>query len=186
MHRHNWTFTTIFCVLINLPSYSVAAEKNKKIQSIDTSMLELAYQQLVLNHTEKTKQLQTQQNHLKQRAAIIAKKQLKIRYRWGGASPKKGFDCSGLIQYSFKKANISLPRTAASQYEKTKRIPLAQMQTGDLIFFHTPRRKHVRVNHVGIYLGKNQFIHAPRRGKTVTIAKLNKYWKRKIVGAGRI
>jgi cell wall-associated NlpC family hydrolase len=140
----------------------------------------------VLNHTDKTKQLQTQQNHLQQHAAIIAKKQLKVRYRWGGASPKKGFDCSGLIQYSFKKANISLPRTAASQYEKTKRIPLAQMQTGDLIFFHTPRRKHVRVNHVGIYLGKDQFIHAPRRGKTVTIATLNKYWKRKIVGAGRI
>ena len=185
MHHH-WTFTTIFCVLISLPSYSLATQKNKNIQSIDISMLELAYQQLILNNTEQTQQLQAQQNQLQQRAAIIAKKQLKIRYRWGGASPKKGFDCSGLIQYSFKKANILLPRTAASQYKKTKRIPLAEMKTGDLIFFHTPRRKKIRVNHVGIYLGKDQFIHAPRKGKTVTIATLNKYWKGKIVGAGRI
>ena len=186
MHSNNWAFTTAFCVLISLPSYSLAAQKNKKTQQIDTSILELAYQQLVLNDSKKTIQRQTKPNSFKQHAAVIAKKQLKIRYQWGGTSPRKGFDCSGLIQYSFKKANISLPRTAASQYKKTKRISLAQMQTGDLIFFHTRRRKHVRVNHVGIYLGKNQFIHAPRRGKTVTIAKLNKYWKRKVVGAGRI
>ncbi len=186
MHSNNWVFTTAFCVLISLPSYSLAAQKNKKTQPIDTSILKLAYQQLVLNDSKNTKQLQTKQNHLKQRATIIAKKQLKIPYRWGGTSPKKGFDCSGLIQYSFKKANISLPRTAASQYKQTKRISLAQMQTGDLIFFHTRRRKQVRVNHVGIYLGKDQFIHAPRRGKTVTIAKLNKYWKHKVVGVGRI
>ena len=186
MHSNNWVFTTIFCVLISLPSYILAAQKNKQTQQIDIATLELAYQELVLNNPKNTKQLQTKQNPLKQRAAIIAKKQLKIPYRWGGTSPKKGFDCSGLIQYSFKKANISLPRTAASQYKQTKRISLAQMQTGDLIFFHTRRRKQVRVNHVGIYLGKDQFIHAPRRGKTVTIAKLNKYWKRKVVGVGRI
>jgi cell wall-associated NlpC family hydrolase len=187
MQSHNWAFTSIFCVLISLPSYSLAAQKNKlEQQSNDSKILELAYQQLILSNSKNKKQLQNKQNQLKKRATIIAKKQLRIRYRWGGASPKKGFDCSGLIQYSFKKANISLPRTAASQYKKTKRIPLAQMQSGDLIFFHTRRRKQVRVNHVGIYLGKDQFIHAPRRGKTVTIAKLNKYWKRKVVGVGRI
>ena len=187
MHNNNWVFITAFCVLLSLPSYTLATQKNKnQRKQIDTSILELAYQQLVLNNAKNTKQLKTKQNNLKQRAAIIAKKQLRIPYRWGGSSPKKGFDCSGLIQYAFKKANIFLPRTAASQYKQTKRISLAQMQTGDLIFFHTRRRKQVRVNHVGIYLGKDQFIHAPRRGKTVSIAKLNNYWKRKVVGAGRI
>ena len=185
MHSNNWAFTTAFCVLISLPNYSFSAQKNKP-SLIDRSILESVYQQLILNNSKNKKQVQNKQNSLKQHATLIAKKQLKVRYRWGGAHPKKGFDCSGLIQYSFKKANISLPRTAASQYKQTKRIPLAKIQIGDLIFFHTRRRKHVRVNHVGIYLGKDQFIHAPRRGKRVTIAKLNKYWKRKLVGVGRI
>ena len=184
----NWTFTMAFCVIFTLPHSSQAAQKNNQSQqdTMDEKTLELAYQQLVLNHSKKTEQLETKQSKLKQRAIAIAKKQLKIRYRWGGTSPRRGFDCSGLIQYSFKKANISLPRTAASQYKKTKRIPISQLQQGDLIFFHTRRRNRVRVNHVGMYLGRNKFIHAPRRGKTVTIANLNGYWKRKIVGAGRI
>jgi len=186
----NWTFTMALCAIFTLPHTSQAAQKNNQSEqkTMDEKTLELAYQQLVLNHShsKKEEQLETKQSTLKLRAISIAKKQLKIRYRWGGASPQRGFDCSGLIQYSFKKANISLPRTAASQYKKTKRIPISQLQQGDLIFFHTRRRNRVRVNHVGMYLGKNKFIHAPRRGKTVTIANLNSYWKRKIVGAGRI
>jgi cell wall-associated NlpC family hydrolase len=187
MRIKNWAYITTSYLLFSVPHVGYAAEKNIPSQSsIDTATLELAYQQLVLGHEKKTQQLQHKQSQLKQRVALIAKKQLKIRYRWGGASPKRGFDCSGLIQYAFKKANITLPRTAASQYKKTKRIPLAQLQTGDLIFFHTRRRKNVRVNHVGLYLGRNKFIHAPRRGKTVTIAELNRYWKGKVVGAGRI
>ncbi len=173
-------------MLLSFSSYTQASSKNDPFDDIVD--LQLAYQQLILNQSNQSQQKRFQQrkNELTKRATLIAKKQLKIRYRWGGTTPKKGFDCSGLIQYSFKKANISLPRTAASQYKKTKRIPLAEMQSGDLIFFHTQRRKRVKVNHVGIYLGNNQFIHAPRRGKAVTIAKLNRYWKGKIVGAGRI
>ncbi|MCK5812972.1 MAG: C40 family peptidase [Cocleimonas sp.] len=189
MNIVNRIFTTIFCVLLlSFSTYTQAVEKDNSNELITIEDLQSAYQLLVLDHADKTQQLQFQQrqNVLTQKATLIAKKQLKIRYQWGGTTPKKGFDCSGLIQYSFKKANISLPRTAASQYEETKRIPLSQLQSGDLIFFHTRRRKHVKVNHVGIYLGDNKFIHAPRRGKTVTIAKLNRYWKGKVVGAGRI
>jgi cell wall-associated NlpC family hydrolase len=189
MNIVNRAFTTTLCtLLLSFSSYTQAAPKENSDQLISVADLQLAYQLLVLNQSNATqqRQFQKQQNKLTQRATLIAKKQLKIRYRWGGTSPKKGFDCSGLIQYSFKKANISLPRTAASQYKETKRISLSELQSGDLIFFHTRRRKQVKVNHVGIYLGNNQFIHAPRRGKTVTIAKLNSYWKKKVVGAGRI
>ncbi|MCK5897068.1 MAG: C40 family peptidase [Cocleimonas sp.] len=187
MHLINWAYTTTFCVFFSLPNHNLAAqENNSRQQQIDIEILEQAYQQLVLGHNVKKKQVQTQQDKLKKQVTLIAKKQLKIRYRWGGASPRRGFDCSGLIQYSFKKANISLPRTAASQYKKTKRISLTQLQIGDLIFFHTRQRKRTRVNHVGLYLGNNTFIHAPRKGKRVTIAKLNRYWKGKVVGAGRI
>ena len=188
MNIVNWAFTTTCCVLLFSISNTASATpthhfSQKKISQAD---LQRAYQELVLNPSQKKLPKKHQQYKKKIHAVSIAKKQLKIRYRWGGTSPRRGFDCSGLIQYAFKKANISLPRTAASQYKKTKRIAVSQLQTGDLIFFHTPRRRHVRVNHVGIYLGDNNFIHSPRRGKTVSITKLNRYWKRKIIGAGRV
>lgn len=183
MNIVNWAFTTSFCGLLISVSSAQAAPKNDLVTD---AMLQSAYQELVLNNTPKAQAPTPQQQHKKKRAITVAKKQLKVRYKWGGTSPRRGFDCSGLIQYSFKKANISLPRTAASQYKETQRVAVSQMKQGDLIFFHTPQRKRVRVNHVGIYLGNNKFIHAPRRGKTVTIANLNQYWKRKIVGAGRV
>ncbi len=119
------------------------------------------------------------------RAVAVAKKQIRKKYRWGGSTPKTGFDCSGLTYYAFKSVNIKLPRTARAQYKHTKRISLAKLQAGDLIFFHT-RRTRARVNHVGIYLGNGKFIHAPRRGKRVTIAKFSRYWRKKAVGAGRV
>ena len=112
-----------------------------------------------------------------------AKQMLRVPYRWGGTSPK-GFDCSGLVQYAFKRAGVILPRTAAEQYKATRRIKRKYTALGDLIFFHTRRRGRY-INHVGIYLGRGLFIHAPGRGKRVKISTLSNYWKRKIVGVGR-
>ena len=118
-------------------------------------------------------------------ATQIAKQQIRKKYRWGGSNPRTGFDCSGLTQYAYKSVKINLPRTARAQYKHTRRISLANLQVGDLIFFHT-RRTRQRVNHVGIYLGGGQFIHAPRKGKRVSIARLNHYWRKKAIGAGRV
>lgn len=118
-------------------------------------------------------------------ATLVAKKQINKKYRWGGTNPHTGFDCSGLMQYAYKASRVHLPRTAAAQYRHTKRVSMKNLQTGDLIFFHT-RRTRARVNHVGIYLGGGKFIHAPRRGKLVSITDLNSYWRRKAVGAGRV
>jgi len=130
-------------------------------------------------------QLSNHRTPARYRAVQAAKQQLRKRYRWGGTSPLRGFDCSGLMQYVYKVARVFLPRTAAAQYRSTKRVSLSRMQTGDLIFFHT-RRSRSRVNHVGIYLGGGKFIHAPRSGKRVSVATLNRYWKRRLVGAGRV
>lgn len=118
-------------------------------------------------------------------AVLVAKKQINKKYRWGGTNPYTGFDCSGLMQYAYKASKVHLPRTAAAQYKHTKRVSMKNLQTGDLIFFHT-RRTRARVNHVGIYLGGGKFIHAPRRGKLVSVSDLNSYWRRKAVGAGRV
>ena len=113
-----------------------------------------------------------------------AQKQQGKMYRWGGTSPVTGFDCSGLTQYAFNQgAGVKIPRTAAAQYEAAQKIAPNQAQKGDLIFFAT-RGRHI--GHVGVYLGDNKFVHAPRQGKPITTSSLDGYWQQHLVGFGRI
>ncbi len=116
-------------------------------------------------------------------AVIQAVAQLGTPYRWGGESTENGFDCSGLTQHAYQAASIKLPRTSAEQYRATKRIEREALRPGDLVFF---RLSGKRVDHVGIYVGGDRFIHAPSSGKTVSFASLgNGFWARKYVGGGR-
>ncbi|MBK0058427.1 C40 family peptidase [Pseudomonas sp. S44] len=107
-------------------------------------------------------------------------------YRWGGSTPGKGFDCSGLVKYAFNDvADIDLPRTsnAMAQGHGVK-VARDDLKPGDLIFFNIKSR---RVNHVAIYLGNDRFIHAPRTGKRVSIDSLEKpYWQKHYVVAKRV
>jgi cell wall-associated NlpC family hydrolase len=120
-----------------------------------------------------------------ERAAWIAQKQLNIPYVWGGTTPK-GFDCSGLVQYSYKVNKLKLPRTASQQYASTKRIPTHQAKSGDLVFFRNTGKRR-GITHVGIYLGNGRFVHAPRKGKTVEITKVgDKFWNKHLAGFGRL
>ncbi|MGO4001289.1 MULTISPECIES: C40 family peptidase [Pseudomonas] len=107
-------------------------------------------------------------------------------YRWGGSSPSKGFDCSGLVKYAFNDvAAVDLPRTSnAMAAGHGVKVDRKDLKPGDLIFFNIKSR---RVNHVAIYLGNDRFIHAPRRGKSVTIDTLKKpYWEKNYVVAKRV
>ena len=180
----------VCALLIGVQGGVLAAPK----QQSEEQKLEEAYRVLFPKKTVKQKKLinrktarakQHIQIPARYRATQVAKKQIRKKYRWGGKTPKTGFDCSGLIQYAFKAVRVDLPRTARAQFKHTKRISLNKLQVGDLIFFHT-RRTRAKVNHVGIYLGGGKFIHAPRKGKRVSVANLNKYWRRKAVGAGRV
>jgi len=111
---------------------------------------------------------------------------LGVRYRWGGTSPEKGFDCSGLVRYAFNDIDdVDLSRTSNEMArEDGEKISRSQLKPGDLLFFNIRSR---RVNHVAIYLGNDRFIHAPRGGKTVTIDTLNKpYWKSHYAMAKRV
>ena len=119
------------------------------------------------------------------RAAWVAQKQLNTPYVWGGTTPK-GFDCSGLVQYSYSANKLKLPRTASQQYASTRRIPTHQAVKGDLVFFrNTGKRKGI--THVGIYLGNGRFIHAPRKGKTVEITQVkSRFWSKHLAGFGRV
>jgi cell wall-associated NlpC family hydrolase len=107
-------------------------------------------------------------------------------YRWGGNSVSQGFDCSGLMVYLFRsEAGVRLPRTAAAMNNLTSEaLVRKKLKPGDAVFFDINRRG--RINHVGLYIGKNKFIHAPRKGKNIRIDSLNnKYWNNKFVSGKR-
>ncbi|WP_062385472.1 C40 family peptidase [Pseudomonas abietaniphila] len=107
-------------------------------------------------------------------------------YRWGGTSPTKGFDCSGLVKYAFNDVSeVDLPRTSNAMAEgHGQKVDRKDLKPGDLLFFNIKSRK---VNHVAIYLGDDKFVHAPRRGKSVTIDTLKKpYWDSHYVVAKRV
>ncbi|HEX4247210.1 MAG TPA: NlpC/P60 family protein [Pseudonocardia sp.] len=86
-------------------------------------------------------------------------------YVWGGTRPG-GFDCSGLMLWSFKRAGLTLPRTAAAQSVVGQPVSLANLQPGDLVFFYSP------VSHVGIYVGNGQVLNAPQTGDVVKLSPI--------------
>jgi cell wall-associated NlpC family hydrolase len=106
-------------------------------------------------------------------------------YRWGGTDPDKGFDCSGLVGYVFRNAlGIELPRVSRDMAKNGELITdRAKLAAGDLVFFG----RKGRVNHVGIYVGDGRFVHAPRRGRDVTVSSLDSgYWGGRFVQARRV
>ena len=111
---------------------------------------------------------------------------LGIPYLWGGMSLEKGFDCSGMLVYLYKhEAGISVPRTTSAMLgAKLQKVARHDLQPGDAVFFRTQGR--TRSNHVGLYIGDDRFIHAPRKGKTIRIDSMkNAYWKRNYTTARR-
>jgi hypothetical protein len=108
-----------------------------------------------------------------------------VRYRYGGDSPAAGLDCSGLIRYVFQQVTgVTLPRTARELSQVGASVSLDDLQVGDLVFFNT---RNDAFSHVGLYVGDNRFIHAPRRGRDVEITTLSReYWQRHFNGARRL
>jgi murein DD-endopeptidase len=112
-------------------------------------------------------------------AARLAMALVGAPYRYGGAAPD-GFDCSGLVWYVYRNAGVTMPRTAAEQRMAIRPVDIEHLEPGDLVFFQTP------VDHVGIYVGDGDFVHAPSSGKTVERAKLRSpYFLLGFAGAGR-
>jgi peptidoglycan DL-endopeptidase CwlO len=104
----------------------------------------------------------------------VAKKYLGVPYVWGGTSPR-GFDCSGLTQYSYAEIGVSIPRTSREQFRIGAYIPpsrLDLLKAGDLVFFGFGGDPD-QIHHVGIYVGGGDFIHAPASGDVVRITSLN-------------
>ena len=103
-------------------------------------------------------------------------------YRYGGNSPR-GFDCSGLVQYSYAQVNLRLPRSTEGLWSSSRAISRNDIRPGDLLFFHQEGKRN---SHVAIYVGSGRFVHAPSSGKQVSTASLSdRYWSRHFSAARR-
>ena len=106
-------------------------------------------------------------------------------YKYGGASPDTGFDCSGLVVYSYREAGLKLPRSAAAQRKGGRSIKFSQARPGDLLFYNFNDRKPGDL-HVVIYLGDGEAVHAPVRKGEVEVIKVSaRHWRDRYVGATR-
>jgi cell wall-associated NlpC family hydrolase len=111
------------------------------------------------------------------RVARFARHFVGVRYRWGGQSPRTGFDCSGLVYYVYRHFGVTLPRATYGQFTRGRRVPERRLRPGDLVFF-------AGESHVGLYIGHGRFIHAPHTGTRVRVDRLRGYSS--FAGARRI
>lgn len=120
---------------------------------------------------------------------VVALSLIGTPYRFGGASPDTGFDCSGLVQYILGLSSpVTLPRNSDEMFRMGKghSIALSELKAGDLLFFKVGKKSR-RVNHVAVYIGEDRFVHAPSTGGFVRVDKLDtQYWMRWFTGAKRV
>ena len=117
-------------------------------------------------------------------AAVHAVKMLGKPYRFGGSTPSAGFDCSGLVWFSFRQAGVTVPHNTEKQRLASRPVRRADLRRGDLIFFDQEGKKN---SHVGIYVGGGKFVHAPSSGKTVRSDRLDSpYWKKHLSETRRL
>ena len=104
---------------------------------------------------------------------------LGVPYRWGGMSPRNGFDCSGLVAFVYRHFGISLPHYTVAQFATGRHVLRPNLLPGDLVFFSG-------LEHVGLYVGHGRFIHAPHAGARVRIDSLYGSWRGQLIGARRV
>jgi murein DD-endopeptidase len=118
------------------------------------------------------------------RAAANAASMIGKPYRYGGHSPQTGFDCSGLVYWSYGREGVRLPRSTEHLRQASRPISSSSVRPGDLVFFSQLGK---RSSHVGIYIGDDRFVHAPSTGKNVYVARLtDPYWRKHFDGARRL
>ncbi len=102
-------------------------------------------------------------------AARTAERFVGIPYRWGGNTVVDGMDCSGFARAVYNLCGVNIPRTSMEQFKIGKKIDKNELQDGDLVFFGNSED---HITHVGIYVGNNRFVHAPKRGEDIKVSTL--------------
>jgi cell wall-associated NlpC family hydrolase len=117
---------------------------------------------------------------LGERVARVALKAVGVPYRWGGSSPTSGFDCSGLVYWTYGRMGIEVPHSSYALYDVGRRVKRAELEPGDVLFFSG-------LGHVGLYLGEGRMVHAPHSGRRVEVVRLgrSRYGER-LIGARRL
>ena len=161
--------------------------KNKRVKHKQNSFFDdlIEEQERLLTQL---REIKSKKNGIYNKNKILnnAKKYLGGKYVWGGTQPK-GFDCSGYVQYLYKKEGIALPRTAYAQSKVGLYVTRGELKRGDLLFFLTDKKRNIPITHVGMYIGDDKFIHAASKKKGIIISSLSKSKYNKIfVKAKRI
>jgi peptidoglycan DL-endopeptidase CwlO len=113
-------------------------------------------------------------------AAFFAVERVGVPYRYGGESPDTGFDCSGLVRWSYARVGVDVPHNSQALYSVGKKVARDAMQPGDVLFFRG-------LGHVGLYLGSGRMVHAPQTGEQVEIVELSETnYGRRLIGARRV
>lgn len=172
--------SAIFGGEISLTEKESTAEKKAYTHEADTHTETLTTQTLNFDETWKD-------SAKEEKILETARKFLGVKYIWAANGPT-AFDCSGFTKYVFKKNGISLPRHSGHQANIGKKIKFKDLEKGDLVFFDTSKKFKRQVNHVGIFIGDNKFIHASSAKKKVIITSFSKkkFYKNKFLYARRI
>ncbi len=113
-----------------------------------------------------------------------AQSQIGKYYRFGGTSPKTGFDCSGLIMWAYEKHGIKVPRVTKDQARAGKKVHSSKAKPGDIVVFKSSATSSGY--HTAMYIGNNKFVHSPKTGAKIRVESLNSYWKPKVSSVRRI
>lgn len=129
---------------------------------------------------------QSREDELREEIIETALDQIGEDYLYGGADPDDGFDCSGLVFYSYREAGIKLPRSSTAQRKAGSPVPLKQALPGDLLFYDFGAKKRSAL-HVAIYLGDEEAVHAPTSDGEVEVIRIgDRAWRERFVGAVRV
>ena len=163
----NWLVLSL-CILLMCSACGVQTIQQRPVPPANVLLKESFHDDLAL--------------HNAQNLAFRALSLVGTPYRYGGESPSHGFDCSGLMRYVFRDAiKQAIPRTAGAQFTAGQPVLLRSgLRLGDLVFFGADG-----ADHVGLYVGENRFVHAPRTGKNVQLSPISGYWRAHFLGARR-
>ena len=113
------------------------------------------------------------------KVVAYARQLVGVRYSYGGTSPQTGFDCSGFTRFVYAHFGVDLPHYSVAQFGLGRRVARQALEPGDLVFFDG-------LDHVGIYVGRGRFIHAPHSGTTVSVDPMSGWYSSRFTGARRL